>query len=216
MTFQLAIDTEVIESRVTPEEVFYRVRATARNLAGEHLGSAEGACSTAEKKYSWRKPIHQDEYEDTPEHLRRVKYSQNGKHEKQVRQDVGELLNTILQMASKRAYVALVRSVTAASDIFLVEGLAADEDRPPITGKLAGEKDLKVVGMRTKTGSNDKGDWTLFFITFSDQREAATWSKDHADLAEAAYRGGFAVTATLSPGKKEGDFKLDTFDVVPA
>lgn len=121
MTFGIAVSTEILEERMTSEEVTYVVKATATNQhSGRFLGAKIGVCSTEEEKYRWRKPIG-NEYDETPEDRRRNKWkkSSNGVYqEKQVRQDLGSVRNTILQMADKRATVAVIRQVTAASDIF--------------------------------------------------------------------------------------------------
>lgn len=141
MTFGIATSTEILEERMTELEVTYVVRTTATSQhSGRFLGAKIGVCSTEEEKYRWRKPVGQ-EYDETPEDRRRNKWkkSANGTYqEKQVRQDLGSVRNTILQMADKRATVAVIRQVTAASDIFTqdVEDLpeeargAAEEGAP--------------------------------------------------------------------------------------
>lgn len=120
VTFQLAIDSEV-EDLSTGDEIRYRVKATARNLSEQFLGSSFGECSSNEKKYKWRK-VYKEEFEAADEDRRRevIKGKKNGGTYTvfQVRNELADVANTILQMADKRAYVSVVRKVTAASDVF--------------------------------------------------------------------------------------------------
>ena len=224
MTFQIGVKTTITESRVTPEEAFYQAQATAFALDGRELGSAPGVCSTAEKKYRWKAPIHPKEFEAAAEHLKRVAFTRDGKELRQVRQDAGELLNTIMQMAAKRAYVAVVRQVTAASDIFAQE--LEDEDAPdragesPIVRTASGERaaasagqGLRVVAMQSKNGTSKKGEpYTMFTVTLSDGRVAKTFKTDVGDEAEQAFRVGAAVKVATSPGRDENELRLDSIE----
>jgi peroxiredoxin family protein len=90
-------------------------------MSGQFVGAGVGECSSQEDKYAWRAALCDDEYDDTPENRRRVKYSKyQGKVEKkkQVRTNPADVANTILKMAKKRAQVDAVITCTAASDIF--------------------------------------------------------------------------------------------------
>jgi hypothetical protein len=220
--FGLRIEIAVLEERITEDEVFYRCRATARNGSGDIIGTAEGVCSTSEKKYRWREPVHPKEYAAYPDHRKRVTYSRSGAEIKQVRQEPGDLINTLCQMAGKRAFVQVIRTATGATDIFAADpsddrSEAAPEqagERPPLA---SGPVDLRIVGLRTaKTGERDGKTWTLFAVKFSNGKEATTFSEAHAELAEKAYRENLPVTAEVSEGKKPGDWKLDMLDLVPA
>jgi hypothetical protein len=226
MAFGITLRTEVIDERVTEEEVCYRVRATATSATGQDLGSTEGVCSTREKKFRWRRPVHSREFEATPEHLRRVTYTRDGEDLLQVRTEPGDLLNTILRMAAKRATVALVRSVTAASDVFAQE-LEHDDirDEPPVRqpnaappsalGKAAQDGALRVTAARKlKAGAGKSGPWTLYGVTLSDGREAATFSDSVFAAAQAAQRSGHPVTVTIEPGRNEGQSNLVSVEVV--
>lgn len=225
MTFHISVETEVVSEVVTDDEIFYRVRATARQNGGV-VGSAEASCSTREKKYRWRAPVHEKEFLAMEEHHRRVTFTDKGQERHQVRTDPGELLNTILQMAAKRAYVAVIRSVTAASDIFAQElddddanggPRAPAKDRAPAGESAPGEADLRVVGVRSlKSGEKDGRPWTLWAVKFSNGNEATHFSDDWAKLAEQAQATGALVTARVSEGKKPGEYKLDAFELVPA
>lgn len=129
VTFRLAI-TSTAEDLSTSDEAKYRVTATAQTREGVDLGSAIGVCSSLEEKYKWRKPVCDEEFNETPENQRREVWKK-GKDKaykvKQVRTEQADIANTILQMADKRAYVAVVRRVTAASDVFTQD----IEDLPP-------------------------------------------------------------------------------------
>lgn len=116
-TFQIAIDSAV-EDLSSFDEKRYRVTCTAYSSTGAKLGSAIGECSSSEEKYKWRKPVCDAEFEAVDSDRKREKWDRNGNKGKQVRTEPSDLANTILQMADKRAYVAVVRKATAASDIF--------------------------------------------------------------------------------------------------
>lgn len=140
MTFRIADDYEV-EDLSGPGFVRYRVKCIGRHQAtGVALGSGLGEASTDEEKYKWRKAVCTKEWEDTPKDLRRVKYGRKtGGHYtiEQIRTEPADLANTVLKMACKRAKIAMVLNVTAASDMFsqdledldaeLVRHLAEDE-----------------------------------------------------------------------------------------
>lgn len=119
-TFRLAGDPEVTDlSR--DGEIAYRVKVRLSTASGQFIGAGIGECSSSEEKYSWRMAVCEEEYEDTPENRRRVKYSKyQGRVEKkkQVRTNPADVANTILKMAKKRAQVDAVITATAASDIF--------------------------------------------------------------------------------------------------
>lgn len=121
MTFRIADRYEVAD--LSKDGVIrYRV-----NCIGEHqqtrmpLGSGLGECSTDEEKYRWRKAVCSDEFDQTPETHRRLKFGrkQGGHYTvQQVRTEPADLANTVLKMACKRAKIAMVLNVTAASDMF--------------------------------------------------------------------------------------------------
>lgn len=140
MTFRIADRYEVADLS-SNGVIRYRV-----NCIGEHqttgatLGSGLGECSTDEEKYRWRKAVCQEEFDATPETHRRLKFGrkQGGHYTvQQIRTEPADLANTILKMACKRAKIAMVLNVTAASDMFsqdledldaeLVRHLAEDE-----------------------------------------------------------------------------------------
>jgi hypothetical protein len=115
MAFRVA-DSYVVEDLSADGMVRYRVTCIGTHqVTGVVLGSGMGEASSGEEKYKWRKAF-DDEFEATPEHLRRVKL---GKYKtKQIRTEPADLANTVLKMANKRAKMAMVLNVTAASDCF--------------------------------------------------------------------------------------------------
>lgn len=140
MTFRIADRYEVSDLSASGV-IRYRV-----NCIGEHqttgaaLGSGLGECSTDEEKYRWRKAVCKEEFDATPETHRRMKFGRKaGGHYtvQQIRTEPADLANTVLKMACKRAKIAMVLNVTAASDMFsqdledldaeLVRHLAEDE-----------------------------------------------------------------------------------------
>lgn len=120
-TFRLAINPE-IEDLSTKDVIKYRVRAIiTHQVTGAFLGAGVGTCSSAEEKYYWRNSVCDEEYDDTPEDRRRIKYKKSyGKIEKlkQVRTNQADLDNTVLKISKKRSLVDGILTVTGASDIF--------------------------------------------------------------------------------------------------
>jgi hypothetical protein len=100
----------------------FRVTCVGRHqVTGIVLGEGVGECSSAEEKYKWRGAVCAEEFDLTPESMRRLKFAKyKGSVEKkiQIRTEAADLANTILKMACKRAMIAMTLNVTAASDIF--------------------------------------------------------------------------------------------------
>lgn len=122
MTFRIA-DSYRIEDLSTDDVIRYRVTCVGTHqLTGIELGSGMGEGSTSEEKYKWRKAVCKEEFDATPATIRRVKFGK-GKggstyKTEQVRTEPADLANTVLKMACKRAKMAMVLNVTAASDCF--------------------------------------------------------------------------------------------------
>lgn len=121
MTFRIADRYEVTDlSR--DGSIRYRVNCVGEHqTSGATLGSGLGECSSDEEKYRWRKAVCVEEFEATPETHRRLKFGrkQGGHYTvQQVRTEPADLANTVLKMACKRAKIAMVLNVTAASDMF--------------------------------------------------------------------------------------------------
>lgn len=132
MTFRIA-DTYQVEDLSTADTVRYRVTCVgSHQMTGTVLGTGMGSASSGEEKYKWIK-ANKSEWENTPETLRRRKFGWNSNERKeyeilQVRTDPANLDNTVLKMANKRAKMAMVLNVTAASDMF-TQDLEDMEDR---------------------------------------------------------------------------------------
>lgn len=123
VTFQIAgVPTRIEDLSVPGEEVRYRVHIQGvSQVSGVVLGEAAGECSSNEEKYRWRKPVCDEEYDETPEDMRRAvwkKYQGTTYKAKQIRTSPADVANTILQMATKRALVPMTKTVLACSDIF--------------------------------------------------------------------------------------------------
>lgn len=119
-TFRLAADPEV-EQLGVDGEVHYRVKVRILSASGSFLGAGIGECSSSEDKYAWRAALCDEEFDDTPENRRRIKYAKwQGKVEKkkQIRTNPADVSNTVLKMAKKRGLIDGVLTVTAASDLF--------------------------------------------------------------------------------------------------
>jgi hypothetical protein len=123
MAFRVA-DSYKVEDLSTNNSVRYRVTCTGQHqVTGVILGSGMGEASSSEEKYKWRKAF-EDEYNSTPENLRREKKGYNKQEKKnystyQVRTEPADLANTILKMANKRAKIAMTINVTACGDMFI-------------------------------------------------------------------------------------------------
>ena len=122
VTFRIAIDP-VIEDLSSADEARYRVVCRGIHQdTGMLLGSGVGEASSNEEKYRWRRAVCEEEFDETPEDRRRVKWAK-GKggstyQVKQVRTNHADVANTVLKMAKKRAQVDMTLSVTGASDLF--------------------------------------------------------------------------------------------------
>jgi len=123
-TFMLAPEF-IVEDLSTELNRYYRVitRLTHQST-GIFMGTGIGECSSLETKYAWRASVCDEEFEETPDNMRRVHYKKGWNNQpptriKQVRQDMHTVSNTVLKMAKKRSLVDAVMNVTACSDIFV-------------------------------------------------------------------------------------------------
>jgi hypothetical protein len=120
--FRLAVKP-LIEDLSSPTEARYRIHAEITHMpTGRYLGEGVGECSSCEEKYAWRAAICPEEWKETPESDRRMKW-RRGRDGKpytvaQVAINIADVRNTVLKMAVKRAVVDGVLRVTACSDIF--------------------------------------------------------------------------------------------------
>lgn len=117
MTFRIA-QRFAVEDLSTADAIRYRVTCTGTHqTTGIELGTGIGEGSTSEEKYRWRRAVTDEEFDATLPAMRRVKYGRKY-NTKQVRTDPADVANTVLKMAAKRAKIAMVLNVTAASDMF--------------------------------------------------------------------------------------------------
>lgn len=129
-TFRLAADPEV-EDLSADGEIHYRVKVRILSASGAFLGAGIGECSSTEDKYAWRAAVCDEEWDETPENRRRIKFGKyQGRVEKkkQIRTNPADVANTVLKMGKKRGLIDGVLTVTAASDLFTqdIEDLPAE------------------------------------------------------------------------------------------
>lgn len=122
MVFRIA-DSYQVEDLSTADCIRYRVTCTGTHQSsGTVMGAGLGEASSGEEKHKWRKAVCDEEWNETPPNLRRNKYAKakggGFYQQKQVRTEPADLANTVLKMACKRAKIAMVLNVTAASDMF--------------------------------------------------------------------------------------------------
>ena len=130
---------------------FFRcsVRMLLKTRTGVFLGASYGSASSLEEKYKWRRATGQKEFDAAPDGRRRVKFrrGKNGEYEElQVRTEVEDIRNTIVQMAMKRAEISGTKRVHALSDMFsqdledlpqeiresVIDGEVVESDRKPV------------------------------------------------------------------------------------
>lgn len=147
VTFRIAQEYK-IEDLSTADTARFRVTCIGRHqTTGIVLGEGLGECSSGEEKYKWRGAICAEEFDLTPEHMRRLKFSKykgNVEKKTQVRTEAADLSNTVLKMACKRAMIAMTLNVTAASDIFTqdIEDLPEELRHDEGGGIPAGDPEL--------------------------------------------------------------------------
>lgn len=159
MTFRIAASPCQIEDLSNPDEVRYRVMVRGTNqVSGEIVGEMVGECSSSEEKYKWRKPVCDEEWEETDQAHRREKWARGSGSNpayktKQVRTSPPDVANTILKMATKRALIALTLVSLGASDIFAqdLEDLA-EELRESVTEGEAPKSEARQPQRRSANG----------------------------------------------------------------
>lgn len=139
-TFRIAVELDV-EDLSNSDEIRYRVRVTGRHQgSGIVVGMGIGECSSSEEKYRWRNSVCQEEFDETAEDRRRLKW-QKGQGQPysrpQVRTVPSDVANTVLKMAKKRAQIDMTLTALAASDIFTQDV----EDMPEEIREAAGESE---------------------------------------------------------------------------
>lgn len=129
--FQIGTNVDVIDLS-NADRIKYRVVVTGIHTpSGRAIGQGIGECSSNEEKYKWRNAVCDDEFDETPETMRRVKWGrgQGGSTytTRQVRTSVDDLSNTVLKMAKKRAQIDMTLTALGVSDLFNQD----IEDLPP-------------------------------------------------------------------------------------
>lgn len=121
MVFHIAPSYSV-EDLSTADTTRYRVTCRGSHQGtGVVLGEGMGEAASTEEKYKWRKAICDEEWNEAMPDRRREKFGrgQSGIYrQKQIRTEAADAANTVLKMANKRAQVAMVLNVLAASDMF--------------------------------------------------------------------------------------------------
>lgn len=122
-TFRIGVEPET-EDLSNYETAHYRVKAKGFDQkTGALLGVGVGECSSDEEKYKWRRPVCDEEFNETPDDRKRIVWKRGSGNntnyqQKQIRTNPADVANTILKMAKKRAQIDLTLTVTAASDVF--------------------------------------------------------------------------------------------------
>jgi hypothetical protein len=232
-TFLIGVEPET-EDLSNFDEVRYRVKAKGfSQKTGALLGVGVGECSSNEEKYKWRKPVCDEEFNETPEDRRRIVWKKGYENKpnyqlKQIRTNPADVANTILKMAKKRAQIDMTLTVTAASDIFdqdledmtpeVRDGVTGNGkgDKPPLTqpGKKSdkpadaptGEKiTLMVEDVRKQTGTKKDGKpWTKFVVK-AGEKEYGTFSETFAQVAKDSMQGAVPVEITFTTNKFGND-----------
>lgn len=138
MVFRLAPSYLVKTTQLPNGHREYEITCTVSHVeSGEALAQGVGSCSTMESKYRYRNASDYEvtdqeipkDYRDRKQEYRKlgfgakqidgawvwVKYKSSGKVENP---DIADTYNTVLKMASKRAFIAATLIATAASDCF--------------------------------------------------------------------------------------------------
>jgi len=141
-TFRIAAYPKEVDDLSTHDEARFRVKVHGiHQPTGMLIGVGIGECSSDEEKFKWRKPVCDQEFDETPEDRKRTvwKKAQSGPYQlKQVRTNPADVANTILKMAKKRAQIDMTLTATAASDVFdqdledLPEGMELGEKKAPL------------------------------------------------------------------------------------
>lgn len=127
LMFGVSVDPQIVQEDEQLDEVglaYYRVkvRMEFKTRAGIFLGASYGSASSNEEKYKWRRATGPKEFAATVEGRKRSKF-RRGKNnteyeEQQVRTEVEDIKNTILQMSMKRSEVSGTKRVHALSGMF--------------------------------------------------------------------------------------------------
>ncbi len=237
-TFHIGVDPsgDSVTDLSTVDEVRYRVAARGFSQAtGALLGVGIGECSSNEEKYKWRKPVCDQEFEETPEDRKRISWKKGERgpyQQKQIRTNPADVANTILKMAKKRAQIDMTLTVTSASDIFdqdledLPEGLRenATEQKTQIkepqskSGQRQTQEEqtvsIMVAEIASKTGTTNGKSWTRYGIKDENGIFYNTFSDTFAIKAQEAKDNGVPVKiGFITNPKGSNDIKSLTLDI---
>lgn len=224
-TFRIAAHPKEIEDMSTSDEIRYRVKVHGVAMENDQIlfGVGIGECSSNEEKYKWRRPVCDEEFNETPEDRRREawkKYDGKPYKQKQIRTNPSDVANTILKMAKKRAQIDMTLTATGASDVFdqdledLPEGIRQEvaDKKPPIKApqkkadakKAATEAEqiaiVKITSVASKTGEKDGKPYTVFTIFDEADVKYGTFSETFVELARSAKESGELVKITFTVG----------------
>lgn len=204
-TFRIAAHPKDIEDLSTYDEIRYRVKVHGVSMENDQIlfGVGIGECSSNEDKYKWRRPVCDEEFNETAEDRKRTvwkKYDGKAYQQKQVRTNPSDVANTILKMAKKRAQIDMTLTATGASDVFdqdledLPEGIASEvaDKKPPVkqpqkkaaTGSNSLTIVIKEVTEQTKTKDGAAMKNPLNHIVADDGADYRTFDKKLADTAK--------------------------------
>lgn len=223
-TFRIAAYPKEVDDLSTHDEARFRVKVHGiHQPTGMLIGVGIGECSSNEEKFKWRKPVVDQEFDETPEDRRRMVWKKGYDNKppyqlKQVRTNPADVANTILKMAKKRAQIDMTLTATAASDVFdqdledLPEGMELGEKKTPLKEpqkKVPEKKDdaplvatVKIQSVASKKGKKKDGtEYTIYTIIDESGEKFGTFSDTFADLANSACSSGDPVTITYTVGQ---------------
>jgi hypothetical protein len=202
LMFGVSVDPTQKDDEEAVDEVgvrFYRcsIRMAFKTRLGIFLGASYGYASSLEEKYKWRRATGKREFDATPDGRRRTKFRKgnNGTEyeEQQVRTEVEDIKNTIVQMAMKRAEVSGTRRVHALSDMFGqdLEDMPAEIIESIVDGEVIENSDRKPVQAAQRK---------------SEQRQEATAAAAaKGNQPAAGPAAGPAAESSSATGKPTGD-----------
>lgn len=224
-TFRIAAYPKEIEDLSNYDEIRYRVKVHGLSMVdGSLIGVGIGECSSSEEKYKWRKPVCDQEYDETPEDRKRLKWVKGygdkpPYQQKQIRTNPSDVANTVLKMAKKRGQIDMTLTATGASDVFdqdledlegVIDVTAATEKKPPIKEpqkKAPAKKEaaqvvtIKVASVASKSGEKDGKPYKVYTIFDDSDVKYGTFSDTFADLANSAKEKGLPVKITFTVGQ---------------
>lgn len=235
-TFRIAAYPKEIEDLSTDDEIRYRVKVHGVAMENDMVlfGVGIGECSSSEEKYKWRKPVCDEEYNETPEDRRRLKWFKGygdkpPYQQKQIRTNPSDVANTVLKMAKKRGQIDMTLTATGASDVFdqdledLPEGLVGEvaEKKPPVKApqkKATAPKDgeqvvaVKVITVASKTGEKNGKPYTVYTIFDENDTKYGTFDKAVADQAESLKGSADYARITFVTGQYGN--KITNFEII--